>query len=269
MYFLLVLITMVVNLALHNGAFAMGVKNLENNDRPLVKDCSILNPCSCHSSDLGVIDLKPLANTDGTPRFEGVLPTSNTQRYFWNPCVPFTTGDCHNVAACQKVTFTSSIFYSLGNQASAKFSVTEEGLVLSYTADTLDPAGTDFVRTAYIKLICDLSEDPGEFIVIGEDQTRFGHYHFTLKSIHACPAKMKPSPQIPGLSVGSCLLIGCSLLIVFYVSIGVAVQIFVLKKSGKDAIPNKVFWVELPGLLKDGVMFIVRKGKTSTYEELK
>merc|ERR1712008_449883 len=107
---------------------------------------------------------------------------------------------------------------------------------------------------------CDLQADPGEFKVVGEDRTTFGVYWFSLRSVHACPAKLKPgqpdSAISGGLSLGSCLFIGLLLILTLYLSIGVTFERMVRHKEGLEAVPNREFWVALPGLAKDGVVFL-------------
>jgi hypothetical protein len=43
---------------------------------------------------------------------------------------------------------------------------------------------------------------------------------------------------------------------------------FVKHREGGDAIPNREFWADLPGLVKDGIMFVINKirGTPSSYE---
>jgi hypothetical protein len=41
-------------------------------------------------------------------------------------------------------------------------------------------------------------------------------------------------------------------LIPVYLTLGIAIQIFVRKASGKERIPNYSFWVSFPGLVKVG-----------------
>lgn len=66
----------------------------------------------------------------------------------------------------------------------------------------------------------------------------------------------------------------CSLssLLVLYLVGGVAFNKFYRHHEGKEIIPNVEFWMALPGLVKDGHLFIWRKARSLTgrgsYEEM-
>ena len=46
-------------------------------------------------------------------------------------------------------------------------------------------------------------------------------------------------------------------LITVYLTLGIAIQIFVRKASGKERIPNYSFWVSFPGLVKVGWLCVL------------
>ena len=60
-----------------------------------------------------------------------------------------------------------------------------------------------------------------------------------------------------GLSVGTIFLIIILALVVLYFVIGIPICYFVLHKRGVEIIPFVSFWKELPGLVKDGFLFII------------
>jgi len=238
----------------------------------------MINSCSCQTDKFGVIDLAPLASTNGTPRYQNFAqPTRPNVVYSWNPCQPFTVGACQNVAICQKVVLSSySAYYSLGSHSSAQFVASDGHYFLSYSESFLgivkNSTAWAFERTAYIKLVCDVEQDPGEFIVIGEDSDTFGKYHFELRSLHACPESQKPVATVDaGLSTGSIFLIVMTVVALLYLSVGMAIQTFLLNKSGWQRVPNSEMWGALPGLVKDGVVLVVNRGRRSSslYSEIK
>lgn len=55
-----------------------------------------------------------------------------------------------------------------------------------------------------------------------------------------------------------------------YLVFGVLFMRFRKDASGSDMIPNKGFWVDLPGLVADGFRFVFGKitGRGSTYQKL-
>ncbi|XP_078703633.1 uncharacterized protein LOC144928820 [Branchiostoma floridae x Branchiostoma belcheri] len=159
-------------------------------------DCNLVNSCSCTMADgSGVIDLSPLASTDGTPRYKGYKATQPPDPYLydWNPCQPFTDGDCQSVAGCQTNPDTGDN-YNLGTQDSASFGSAEDGTVLlMYTSG---------VRTLLVTLTC--TSGPTTFTVIGEDQTVGSTYGYELRSPCACPGATAACVNVgTGLSGGT------------------------------------------------------------------
>lgn len=80
-------------------------------------------------------------------------------------------------------------------------------------------------------------------------------YYFTLSHPAACGF-----PPFGGLSGGSVFLIILFCSFGAYFLVGMLVNAFGRGKSGCDIIPNAEFWVSLPGLVKDGSLFIITCG---------
>ena len=74
--------------------------------------CSWLSTCSCKLTDGTIINLAPLDNGSGRPRFTGM--TENNQplyTYDYNPCTPISNcADQRNTAMCQRSTSGVIIF---------------------------------------------------------------------------------------------------------------------------------------------------------------
>jgi len=78
-------------------------------------------------------------------------------------------------------------------------------------------------------------------------------YKYTLNTAAACPTSPK------GLSGGSVFLILLFVFAAVYLIGGVAYNKFQRHESGLELIPNIEFWREFPGLVQDGVVFVVHK----------
>ncbi|XP_041367035.1 uncharacterized protein LOC121381753 [Gigantopelta aegis] len=225
-------------------------------------NCVKTGPCSCKSSN-GTIDLSPLAST-GKPKYMDLPDASNTWFYSWNPCTPFTegTGNCDKVAVCQSD--TASSFWSLGTQDSASFFMdVTKGLQLQYMAEQ-----GDTTRTTFVTLICDTSQE-GSVTFDGEVPVGSALFYFTLRSKYACAGGSGPDITVTvSISAGSIMCIIFFVLLFVYFSSGVSYQTFVRKASGREMIPNSGLWCSLPGLIRDGVLFVIRCGKTGTYDKI-
>jgi cation-dependent mannose-6-phosphate receptor len=68
------------------------------------------------------------------------------------------------------------------------------------------------------------------------------------------------------LSVLSSLFV---LVAVYFVG-GILFNKYYRKMEGREVVPNVAFWADLPGLVKDGAMFIVNKarGRDSSYSQV-
>ncbi|CAH1238350.1 M6PR [Branchiostoma lanceolatum] len=225
-------------------------------------DCNAINSCSCSMADgSGVIDLSPLASTDGTPRYKGYKATQPPDQYVydWNPCQPFTDGDCVSVAGCQSDP-DGGDNYGLGTQDSASFGSADDGTVLL--------AYSSGVRTLLVTLTC--TTTPTTFTVIGEDQTVGSTYGFELRSPCACPgATASCVSGGSGLSGGTVFIIIFIVTVSVYLIAGMLYQSFVKNATGIERIPNIGFWRDLPALVKDGGKLLISPcSKSSSYSNI-
>ncbi|KAL6072999.1 Autophagy-related protein 27 [Balamuthia mandrillaris] len=121
-------------------------------------------------------------------------------------------------------------------------------------------------RETHIEFICDETVDPGTLAVGNPEQTNDGQittYYLQWTTKYACPGA---EPHHGGGSSDKGLLISggwifiiClfSVFLIYFVA-GVAWQKFKNNATGKDLIPNVNFWISLPGLVKDGIVFTCR-----------
>ncbi|XP_067648964.1 uncharacterized protein [Haliotis asinina] len=131
-------------------------------------------------TDDGVIDLRPLANNDSSPRFMDVMKDREAMlRFSWNPCYNFDEQGCRQVELCE-LTPHFDLSYSLGNSTQASFIQDPTfGLVLAYNVSDIYDS-----RTSIIRLICDVNEE-GLLKVVEDDPSQ--QYNFILRSKHCCP----------------------------------------------------------------------------------
>ncbi|XP_048755153.1 cation-dependent mannose-6-phosphate receptor-like [Ostrea edulis] len=211
--------------------------------------CKKVNSCKCKLDDGKVIDLKPLAKSNG-PAYLDVLDSGGVDLYSWNPCEPFSEGSCTNAAVCQT---HAGQQYNCGSQDSAVFSYdsSSQMYIITYQADTY----TNDLRTTMLLLDCDQGPDVFQPVV----ETSPGNYVLVFKGKYACPRD-----DDSGLSGGTILIIIFVCLVSVYLIGGVLFQIFIRKSSGVKVIPNHSFWTGLPQLIKDGVFFIIRRGGKKT-----
>ena len=127
-------------------------------------------------------------------------------------------------------------------------------------------------RTFVLTIDCDTTattlQPPAAFLVkagFGSSYTYTG----TFKSAATCASNPGPGPgPNPGPTGGNDFAKeacsgGCAFLIVFFAGMTVyvvAAVVFniVTGKRGREAAPHTDFWSEIPSLIKDGVMFLVR-----------
>jgi len=144
-------------------------------------------------------------------------------------------------------------------QAAQKPGKEGEGLTIQYI-------NGDGNRQFEIDLACDPKAGVGAPVFSGESPTL--HYNFLWTSAYGCPKNGGGSGG-GGLSGGSIFLILLLVLAVVYLVAGVLFNKFKRQASGVELIPNVGFWTSLPGLVKDGVLFIVHKfTKRGSYQQV-
>jgi len=171
---------------------------------------------------------------------------------------------------------------ALAKAGSNKGGVTITHEAVSETGTT----GSSAERTLIINLACDDSASATEEITEMTATKEYGDYPafkivVTASSKAACPSKdlPKPSGHLPlgQYGVGGLIITLLFAFLVLYFIVGALLNKFKFQKEGADIIPQKEFWMDLPLLIKDGVlfigdgiMFVVNKarGKTTVYENV-
>jgi len=90
-----------------------------------------------------------------------------------------------------------------------------------------------------------------------EVETPSKFYNFQWVTSYACPTNRPPPGTSKRLTGGDIILILLLCLVFVYLVAGITFNKVKKQATGKDLIPNVEFWFSLPGLVKDGVMFIV------------
>jgi len=165
-----------------------------------------------------------------------------------NVCHSLVTALCGgDVIACQEWDKTSPQGHAgMGTASSQKFEKNALGVVLQYING---PDG----RQTEIDFICDAAAGLGKPQYVIENPQH--HYTFSWNTQYACPVTRGAG----GISPGSILLIILVCLIAVYLVAGLIFNKFKIGLNGIELIPNVTFWTSIPGLVKDGVMFIVNK----------
>jgi len=220
------------------------------------KDCKKQDRCNCvFDDDSGMMDLWSLAKTDGTPLFFDVFATKDIYMYSFNPCIGFAEGTCADVAVCQH-DYQYTGYYDLGRPDNVAFSYDGLNVVATYTSQ-------DGSRNTYVTFVCDPTATTARIDVLGE--TDYMKYYMTVTAAGACPI---PSASSNLLSAGSVILIIFFVLFAVYIITGVVFNKVKRQAAGKELVPNKDFWLMIPGLVKDGcafVMGLICRGRKSVY----
>eukprot|EP00118_Oscarella_pearsei_P021241 m.237662 g.237662 ORF g.237662 m.237662 type:complete len:268 (+) comp40147_c0_seq12:48-851(+) len=217
--------------------------------------CTKTETCKCKYSNDYTIDLTPLASELG-PRFTNV--EGGDYMYDVNLCSEFSLGQCSGVTVCQSS--KDGIWsYTLGKLSGSYFS-TGGSLLYYYFINGEDG------RSSRILLQCDTNDDASMY-AWGDSGTL--EYDFTLYSKYACALAPGEDPidpiDPPGGGGSSALTVGSILLIVFfcaliaYFVVGTLIMKFGLHAEGKAVVPQVSFWTAIPGLIKDGWLFLWHK----------
>jgi uncharacterized membrane protein YgcG len=209
----------------------------------------------------------------------------NQNLYYFQPCQVLGLEDCKNTepspGACQRDTRRPPQYHDLGSINTAVFSQlpnanADEGFLLTYTGGEED-------RLVDIQFICDKSVTGTGNLQCGNPSEQPGkHYHLIWRTSHACPStggdggdgsdgggdgsdgggdgsSGEKKKDDGGISGGWIFIIILSGLTVIYFVGGAIFNKFVRHKEGLEIIPNVEFWLALPGLVKDGILFTYRK----------
>lgn len=157
------------------------------------RECLGRDQCSCaFDDDQSIIALNSLANSDLTPRFKD-LTSADGAIYSYNPCFPFSEGDCSQAAVCMKATTGQT--QNIGDAQTAQFAYKNGKLAVGYTSGSVNLATTQVI------LQCDLHACTPTMSVDGKIAPSF--YQLTLTSVCACADGCNETGPVHCKSAGS------------------------------------------------------------------
>jgi len=172
-------------------------------------------------------------------------------------------------AICQKDGRAPPGWHGLGSINATQFQLRSNGdatsgFLLRWTAGG-EPSPPP-ARTTDIEFICDPSGSEGVFTPAENAETPTHDYHLQWTTKFACPTSDGDGDGGDGGDGGGSKLSGGWIFIIIligsafiYLVAGVAVKKFVFHAEGIELIPNAMFWIALPGLVKDGNLFVIHK----------
>jgi len=226
---------------------------------------TVFYSCSWQNPSTGdAYSLTPLMNNN-TDYFLAVTGTSSWNVWI-NVCRQLVSLLCGaNVAACQQWDpSTPAGKASLGAASSVQWvplvrttTAGQKGATAKFSAGT---GGRSFE----IDFQCDEKAGLGspEFEV--ETPSKF--YNFKWASQYACPTNRPAGPSISGGFIFLLIVLFC---MIAYIVGGIIFNKVKRQAHGLELIPNFEFWTSLPGLVKDGVMFIVNSVRGRGYSPIK
>jgi len=177
--------------------------------------------------------------------------TSNDGRtYYFAPCGLVTTG-CTAGVGCQ---VDGAQFIPMGATAGLSCSVSSDQATINFPglSTTID-ANLRAIDATYVCGSGDL------VLAVGQNgKTDVITYPFTLTGSAGCPAMPSGGGGGSGLNGGAIFLIIYFVAIAVYLIAGIIYKAFVKGARGLEVIPNIEFWMTVPGLVKDGCIFIYR-----------
>jgi len=218
-------------------------------------DQQVVTPVPCTWTDAATgknYDISPLMNSANDYFIpKGTFPNQGWDIWI-NVCRPLVVSTCGpNAAGCQQWDPKSTGGHATMGSASAVQYQTAAIPGFENFGLTAEYAQGDLDRRMEIDFSCDPNAGTGSPAFKNEGPTH--HYNFVWSSQYACPVKAG------GLSPGSIMLIIIASLLVIYLVAGILFNKFKRQLGGIEMIPNVEFWISIPGLVKDGVMFLINK----------
>ncbi|KAF5293750.1 hypothetical protein FQA39_LY03235 [Lamprigera yunnana] len=203
--------------------------------------CIETSVCLCNLNDNKYIDISPL-NKDN------LTITNGNLTYYYYPCqdVLFNATNLNITNECTTGT-TLCLFDETGPKKFINLGITTEGKFNNILPKSLIYTHGNVVTTVLLECAPDANTSTLAFI--SSDQN---NHKLSLFTSDAC---IKISRT--GLSLGSALLILCATIFGVYF-IGGALILHCLRGArGREMIPNIDFWTSIPGLVKDGLVFLL------------
>ncbi|CAL7942777.1 unnamed protein product [Xylocopa violacea] len=219
-------------------------------------ECRQLTACSCVFSNGQGYTLSPLIN-------HSILNvTSNNYTFYFHPCSNVRMFN-DNASNCSQGSGVS-LCVQHNNEILSLGTAQETSITLE--ADNSGPPVLTLrhkdLKTV-INLVCRNPSDTHLLLdtPVPNDKKE---YHLLLISPYACATLVQAS----GLSTGSMLLIYFFVFTGIYF-IGGAITLKLLRgATGWEMVPNHGFWIQLPSLVKDGIVFTFNCCRIDSYERI-
>jgi len=225
-------------------------------------------PCTC-TIGTSSYDLNQLYNE--LKGVEQIITDDKRNTYFYTPCRKAQNASCsfpydQTPGVCQMDARATPGWHGLGTVSAPKYSIrpnndSTSGFLVVFDVNG-EPSPTP-ARLSAIEFICNPGSGVGSGLQPANPVEAPTHsYHLQWSTQYACPTGGNNGGNsggkggIAGGWIFIIILIGVMFL---YLIIGVAVKKFVFHSNGIELIPNVTFWMALPGLVKDGNLFVVRK----------
>lgn len=189
--------------------------------------------------------------------------------YFINFCGSTDSGCSDDCAVCQRA--NNYNYYSCGAASTAAYSQPDDktfaaGTAISITYTKGDSYSSGKARQSTVTVICDPDETgpEGDWISVTEDENA---YFLAVEHANGCGTVAGSAGGSSGDTVALAILLIIIFGFILYFVIGWCLNKFVFKKEGSfvELLPQYLFWTSLPGLLKDGCLFIAHGFKKGDY----
>ncbi|XP_044758675.1 cation-dependent mannose-6-phosphate receptor-like [Coccinella septempunctata] len=214
------------------------------------------NPCVCYFEDKRKIDISNLfPKKKDAPDLRFLEAQKDDYRFFFHGCTSaqFKPSD-YNIESNKTLTGSLIVYNTkrVGNKTIPSLEVLGNPTDIKYHVlpDEAEPNELIFQNkdniTAAFRLICEHYDIP-YIQIIDDPKSR----QFTLNSPHACVIESSDDSST-GATLLMIFLISC---VIYFVGGGCLLH-FVRGARGIEIIPNIDFWRKLPGLIKDGTLFL-------------
>ncbi|XP_053982350.1 uncharacterized protein LOC128878289 [Hylaeus volcanicus] len=219
-------------------------------------ECTQLSPCSCMFSNGQGYNLTELGNSGPLIALQNINQSLTLEVHF-HPCTNIPLSNVTD--ECQK---GASLCAKWGNKTVNLGTVEETKIIVS--PDNLKEPVLSIAHNKYttiISLIC-CHTCSTQFTINSVNNDK--DYHMLLVSPFSCKVQLSTK----GLSTGSMLVIFFFVFTGMYF-IGGAIALKLLRgATGLEMIPNHEFWVELPSLIRDGIVFTFNCCRADSYERI-
>eukprot|EP00111_Clytia_hemisphaerica_P009524 TCONS_00027924-protein len=217
--------------------------------------------CGCHLDDgSGKFDLTPMTKLKPPPMFD------NLQDQFGNTilvdmCRDFEREQVNNMLKTMNnltASISAKVFVATAGASIAvgkEMSYEYDGTVLTVVYTYTEPTTGTKMQTRVV-MHCSTEDGLGTFSQI-ETGAELQQFSGTLSSKYGCVVSGGGggSSGKNGISTGTILCIVLLVLIIVYMVSGILINKYVRKVEKGDEFPNKNFWKDFPGLIKDGFAF--------------